>query len=68
MFTSLAIFKALIDVYKRQSLDQAIDCLIDLQQDGKLIGIISHVSELKERIDHKIILSRVNKETYISIE
>lgn len=51
-----------------QSLDQAIDCLIDLQQDGKLIGIISHVSELKERIDHKIILSRVNKETYLSIE
>ncbi|MFQ8706200.1 MAG: AAA family ATPase [Thomasclavelia sp.] len=51
-----------------QSLDQAIDCLIDIQKDGKLIGIISHVSELKERIDHKIVLSRVNKETYISIE
>lgn len=51
-----------------QSLDQAIDCLIDLQQDGKLIGIISHVSELKERIDYKIVLSRTNKETYISIE
>lgn len=51
-----------------QSLDQAIDCLIDIQQDGKLIGIISHVSELKERIEHKIVLSRINKETYISIE
>ena len=51
-----------------QSLDQAINCLIDLQQDGKLIGIISHVSELKERIDHKIVLSKGNKETYISIE
>ena len=51
-----------------QSLDQAIYCLMDIQQDGKLIGIISHVSELKERIDHKIVLSRVNKETYISIE
>lgn len=51
-----------------QSLDQAIDCLMDIQQDGKLIGIISHVSELKERIDHRIVLSRVNKETYISIE
>ncbi|MFQ9184989.1 MAG: SbcC/MukB-like Walker B domain-containing protein [Thomasclavelia ramosa] len=51
-----------------QSLDQAIDCLIDIQQDGKLIGIISHVSELKERIDHKIILSRKNKETKIAIE
>lgn len=51
-----------------QSLDQAIDCLIDIQQDGKLIGIISHVSELKERIDHKIILTRKNKETKIAIE
>lgn len=51
-----------------QSLDQAIDCLIDIQQDGKLIGIISHVSELKERIDHKIILTRRNKETKIAIE
>lgn len=51
-----------------QSLDQAIDCLIDIQQDGKLIGIISHVSELKERIDHKIILKRQNKETKIAIE
>ena len=44
------------------------DLALYIQQDGKLIGIISHVSELKERIDHKIVLSRVNKETYISIE
>ena len=51
-----------------QSLDQAINCLIDLQQDGKLIGIISHVSELKERIDQKIVLTRINKQTKISIE
>lgn len=51
-----------------QSLDQAINCLIDLQQDGKLIGIISHVSELKERIDQKIVLTRINKHTKISIE
>lgn len=51
-----------------QSLDQAINCLIDLQQDGKLIGIISHVSELKERIDQKIVLTRINKQTKVSIE
>ena len=51
-----------------QSLDQAINCLIDLQQDSKLIGIISHVSELKERIDQKIVLTRINKQTKISIE
>lgn len=51
-----------------QSLDQAINCLMDLQQDGKLIGIISHVSELKDRIDFKIVLTRTNKETHITIE
>ncbi|WP_294581863.1 AAA family ATPase [uncultured Thomasclavelia sp.] len=51
-----------------QSLDQAINCLVDLQQEGKLIGIISHVTELKERIDQKIVLTRLNKETKITIE
>ncbi|MEA3422249.1 MAG: AAA family ATPase [Bacillota bacterium] len=34
-----------------ESLDHAIDCMIDLQNSGRLVGIISHVPELKERID-----------------
>ncbi len=33
-----------------ESLDAAIDCLVDLQNDGRVVGIISHVEELKERI------------------
>lgn len=33
------------------SLDNAIECLLDLQQGGRLVGIISHVPELKERVD-----------------
>ncbi len=33
-----------------ESLDLAIQTLIDLQQGGRTIGIISHVSELKEQI------------------
>ncbi len=33
------------------SLDNAVECLLALQQGGRLIGIISHVPELKERID-----------------
>jgi DNA repair protein SbcC/Rad50 len=32
----------------------AIETLSGLQQDGKLIGIISHVSALKERISAQI--------------
>lgn len=34
----------------QEALEQAIDCLLDLQQAGRLVGIISHVPELKARI------------------
>lgn len=37
-----------------ESLDNAIQCLIDLQNDGRLVGIISHVPELKERVDTRL--------------
>lgn len=37
-----------------ESLDNAIQCLIDLQKGGRLVGIISHVQELKERIDVRL--------------
>ncbi|GAA0178786.1 SMC family ATPase [Clostridium sediminicola] len=37
-----------------ESLDNAIECLIDLQRMGRLVGIISHVPELKERIESKL--------------
>ena len=31
----------------QEALRRAIDILIDLQQSGRLIGVISHVAELK---------------------
>lgn len=34
-----------------ESLDNAIKTLMELQSGGRLVGIISHVAELKERID-----------------
>ena len=37
-----------------ESLETALETLAGLQQDGKLIGIISHVSALKERISTQI--------------
>jgi exonuclease SbcC len=37
-----------------ESLDFAIKALIDLQQGGRLVGIISHVPELKERVDARL--------------
>lgn len=37
-----------------ESLDTAIGCLIDLQHSGRLVGIISHVPELKTSIDARL--------------
>jgi DNA repair protein SbcC/Rad50 len=40
-----------------ESLDTALETLAGLQQDGKLIGVISHVPTLKERISTQIIVT-----------
>ncbi|MGD7043795.1 SbcC/MukB-like Walker B domain-containing protein [Jeotgalibacillus proteolyticus] len=37
-----------------ESLDQAIESLMDIQSSGRLVGIISHVPELKERIEARL--------------
>ena len=37
-----------------ETLDLAINALQDLQQGGRLVGIISHVPELRERIDARL--------------
>ncbi|EPE61127.1 SMC domain protein [Exiguobacterium sp. S17] len=37
-----------------ESLDQAIELLMSLQSSGRLVGVISHVQELKDRVDARI--------------
>ncbi|KAB7708195.1 AAA family ATPase [Bacillus aerolatus] len=37
-----------------ESLDQAIEALMEIQDSGRLVGVISHVPELKERIDARL--------------
>ena len=43
-----------------ETLESALETLSSLQQDGKLIGIISHVSALKERISTKMHITPVS--------
>lgn len=42
-----------------ETLEVALQCLIDLQASGRLIGIISHVPELKQRIGAQLIVEKV---------
>ena len=41
-----------------ESLEQAIEVLMSLSESNHMVGIISHISELKDRIDKKIIVKR----------
>lgn len=45
-----------------ESLEQAIKALAGLTEGNKLVGIISHVGELKERIDRQIIVTKEKPE------
>ena len=51
-----------------ESRDQAINTLNLLTDNNKLIGIISHVTELKERIDKKIIIEKTSNGSEIRFE
>lgn len=51
-----------------ESREQAINTLSLLIDNNKLIGIISHVTELKERIDKKIIVTKTSDGSKIEIE
>ncbi len=51
-----------------ESREQAINTLNQLTDNHKLIGIISHVTELKERIDKKIIVTKSTEGSKITVE
>ena len=49
------------------SLDSAIEVLLKLNETGRLVGIISHVSELKQRITAQIVLSKTIDGSQVSV-
>lgn len=51
-----------------ESIDQALSVLLELQNDNKVIGIISHVDELKERINTQIVVDKGVCGSYLHIE
>ncbi|MBC1771936.1 AAA family ATPase [Listeria seeligeri] len=43
-----------------ESLEVAVECLLEIQENGRLVGIISHVPELKERISARLEVTATN--------
>ena len=50
------------------SRNQAIEVLGQLAGGKRMVGIISHVTELKEQIDHKLVVTRSDKGSKVSWE
>ncbi len=50
-----------------ESLEQAIQTLVGLAAGNRLVGIISHVSELKERIDRQVVIRKSNAGSSVSV-
>ena len=54
-----------------QSLDKAVKTLTGLAENSRLVGIISHVHELNDRLDKKIIVTKEKgkgSQVHISLE
>ena len=50
-----------------ESLDQACEILTGLVEKDRMIGIISHVAELRERIDSQILIEKTNSGSSVKI-
>jgi len=50
-----------------ESLEQAMNAIMMLSNNNRLIGIISHVNELKDRIDKKIIVKKGANGSSVSV-
>lgn len=50
------------------SLDMAIQTLLELNRRGRLIGIISHVEELKTRIPAHILVEKTTSGSHVSVQ
>jgi exonuclease SbcC len=50
------------------SLDMAIQTLLDLHKKGRLVGIISHVDELKTRIPAHIVVEKTSTGSHATVQ
>ena len=51
----------------QNSLDQALNTLSELAEGDKLVAIVSHVRELEDRIDNKIVVTKTNNGSYLTV-
>ncbi len=51
-----------------EALEQALNTLLELRAEGRLIGIISHVAELRERIPARVLVKKTDRGSRLALE
>lgn len=51
-----------------QTLEQVLETLDGLRRDGRVIGVVSHVSEMKQRIDTQLVVTKTPQGSHLGIE
>ena len=51
-----------------ETLDFALKALLNLRAGGRLVGIISHVPELRERIDTRLAIHKTDRGSTVNFE
>ena len=51
----------------QESLDLAIRTLMDLQSSGRMVGVISHVSEMKEQLDTRVDVNKTSSGSVVTL-
>jgi len=51
-----------------ETLDFALNVLVQLKESGRLVGIISHVPELKERITTRLVVTKTERGSKAAFE
>ncbi len=65
---SPSVMENILKTENANKINEALNILSDLSGNDKLVGVISHVSELMSRIDNKIYVHKTNTGSTINIE
>ena len=50
-----------------QTLEQVLETLDGLRRTGRVIGVVSHVSEMKQRIDTQLVVTKTPGGSHLSV-
>ncbi|MGW2674759.1 AAA family ATPase [Kocuria rhizophila] len=50
-----------------QTLEQVLETLDGLRRDGRVIGVVSHVSEMKQRIDTQLVVTKTPQGSHLGV-